>query len=66
MVQSIDRALNIIKIVSSRKDGIGVTELAEMLGLNKSSIFRILATLTAHGFIEQNPETKKYKLGYII
>ncbi len=65
MVQSIDRALNIIKIVSSRKDGIGVTELAEMLGLNKSSIFRILATLTAKGFIEQNPETKKYKLGYI-
>lgn len=65
MVQSIDRALNIIKIVSSRKDGIGVTELAEMLGLNKSSIFRILATLAAHGFIEQNPETKKYKLGYM-
>lgn len=65
MVQSIDRALRIIEIISTRKAGIGVTELAEKLGLNKSSIFRILATLTAHGFIEQDEETKKYKLGYI-
>ncbi|MCQ6280115.1 IclR family transcriptional regulator [Bacillus sp. EB600] len=64
MVQSVDRALTIIKIVSSRKEGIGVTELANKLGLNKSSIFRILETLTAHGFVEQNKETKKYKLGY--
>src|SRR5437868_173476 len=64
MVQSVDRALTIIKIVSSRKEGIGVTELANKLGLNKSSIFRILETLAAHGFIEQNKETKKYKLGY--
>lgn len=65
MVQSIDRALRIVEIISTRKEGIGVTELAEKLGLNKSSIFRILATLLSHGFIEQVPETKKYKLGYI-
>jgi DNA-binding IclR family transcriptional regulator len=64
MVQSVDRALTIIKLVSSRKDGMGVTELANILGLNKSSIFRILETMTAHGFTEQNKETKKYKLGY--
>jgi IclR family KDG regulon transcriptional repressor len=64
MVQSVDRALTIIKLVSSRKGGIGVTELANKLGLNKSSIFRILETLVLHGFIEQNKETKKYKLGY--
>jgi IclR family transcriptional regulator, KDG regulon repressor len=64
MVQSVDRALTIIKLVSMRKDGLGVTELAEKLQLNKSSIFRILATLAAHGFVEQDGDTKKYKLGY--
>jgi IclR family KDG regulon transcriptional repressor len=64
MVQSVDRALTIVKIVSSRKEGIGVTELANILGLNKSSIFRLLETLVAHGFIEQIMDTKKYKLGY--
>lgn len=58
MVKSVDRALTIISLVSKRKEGIGVTELASNLDLNKSSIFRLLSTLVDHGFIEQNPETK--------
>jgi IclR family transcriptional regulator, KDG regulon repressor len=64
MVKSVDRALTIISLVSKRKEGVGVTELAADLELNKSSIFRLLSTLVKHGFIEQNPETKKYRLGY--
>ncbi|RSL32325.1 IclR family transcriptional regulator [Salibacterium salarium] len=64
MVKSVDRALTIVKLVSTRKDGYSVTELAGELGLNKSSIFRILTTLMEHGFIEQDAETKKYRLGY--
>ncbi|CRK85053.1 IclR family transcriptional regulator [Neobacillus massiliamazoniensis] len=64
MVKSVDRALTIISLVSKRKEGMGVTELAANLDLNKSSIFRLLSTLVDHGFIEQNPETKKYRLGY--
>lgn len=64
MVKSVDRALTIIKLVSTKKDGYGVTELASQLELNKSSIFRLLSTLMEHGFIEQDAETKKYRLGY--
>lgn len=64
MVKSVDRALRIIKIVSTRKEGFGVTELAEKLNLNKSSVFRLVATLIEHGFMEQDQETKKYRLGY--
>ncbi|WP_019241905.1 MULTISPECIES: IclR family transcriptional regulator [Bacillus] len=64
MVKSVDRALTIITLVSQSKEGLGVTELASHLELNKSSIFRLLSTLVSHGFIEQDVETKKYKLGY--
>ncbi|SDH91548.1 transcriptional regulator, IclR family [Alteribacillus persepolensis] len=64
MVKSVDRALTIIKLVSTKRDGYGVTELAGELGLNKSSIFRLLSTLMEHGFIEQDTETKRYRLGY--
>ncbi|MGG5253203.1 IclR family transcriptional regulator [Neobacillus sp. SM06] len=64
MIQSVDRALRIITYVSQKKDGMGVTELASLLDLNKSSIFKLLSTLAAHDFIEQDQETKKYKLGY--
>jgi IclR family KDG regulon transcriptional repressor len=65
MIQSVDRALTIIKLVSQKREGIGVTDLASIIGLNKSSIFKLLSTLVNHGFIEQDPETKKYRLGYI-
>jgi len=65
MIQSVDRALRIIKLVSRKKEGMGVTELASILELNKSSIFKLLSTLVSHGFIEQDSETKRYKLGYI-
>lgn len=64
MVKSVDRALRIVMLVSQKKEGVGVTELASQLDLNKSSIFRLLATLVEHGFIEQDLETKKYRLGY--
>ncbi|WP_199228123.1 IclR family transcriptional regulator [Salipaludibacillus keqinensis] len=64
MVKSVDRALRIITLVSQKKDGLGVTEIAEKIELNKSSIFKLLRTLMDHGYIEQDEETKKYRLGY--
>ena len=51
MVQSVDRALQIINLVSQTKEGRGVTELAASLDLNKSSIYKILSTLVNHGYI---------------
>ncbi|MFC0558830.1 IclR family transcriptional regulator [Halalkalibacter alkalisediminis] len=64
MVKSVDRALQLIHLVSQNKEGRGVTELATHLDLNKSSIFKLLSTLVSHGYIEQDPNTKKYRLGY--
>ncbi|WP_227935606.1 IclR family transcriptional regulator [Alkalihalobacillus deserti] len=64
MVKSVDRALQLIQLVSQNKEGRGVTELASHLELNKSSIFKLLSTLVSHGYIEQDQVTKKYRLGY--
>jgi len=64
MVKSVSRALWIIEIVSSKKDGLGVTEIARQMDINKSSVYRILSTLVQHGYIEQDEETERYKLGY--
>jgi IclR family transcriptional regulator, KDG regulon repressor len=64
MVKSVSRALDIIDIVSSNKDGIGVTEIANQIDINKSSVYRILTTLVQYGYIEQDQETSRYKLGY--
>jgi len=41
----------------------GVTELARRTELLPSDVHRILNSLTAYGFIEQNPVNKTYRLG---
>lgn len=64
IVQSVDRALQIVQLVSRSHEGCGVTQLAQQLGVNKSTVFRLLATLAKHDFIEQDPESERYKLGY--
>jgi len=42
---------------------IGVTELSKRLKLHKNNVFRLLATLEARGYIEQNRLTENYRLG---
>ncbi|MCM3705906.1 MULTISPECIES: IclR family transcriptional regulator [Cytobacillus] len=64
MVKSVSRALDIITLISLKKNGLGVTEIANQIDINKSSVYRILSTLVQYGYIEQDNETGKYKLGY--
>ena len=64
MVKSVSRALDIIAFVGEKKGGLGVTEIANQMDINKSSVYRILSTLVQYGYIEQEEETSRYKLGY--
>lgn len=42
----------------------GVTDIADAVGLHKSSVSRTLRTLEAERMVSQNPETKKYRLSW--
>ncbi|MCP3027503.1 IclR family transcriptional regulator [Halobacillus sp. A5] len=64
MVKSVGRAMDVINAVSTSRNGMGVTDIAQQMDINKSSVYRILHTLEEYGFIEQNEESGKYKLGY--
>lgn len=61
-VQSVDRALSILEDLA-RLGAAGVTEIAAELGVHKSTAFRLVATLEAHGLVEQTAERGKYRLG---
>lgn len=61
-VQSVDRALSILELLA-RSGEAGVTELADALGVHKSTAFRLMATLEGHGLVEQTEERGKYRLG---
>lgn len=64
MVKSVSRALDIVSLISMKKGGLGVTEIANQIDINKSSVYRILSTLVQYGYVEQDAESGKYKLGY--
>ena len=61
-VQSVDRVLDIIEVLSTEHNGIGVTSIAARVGLHKSTAHRLLATLTARGYVAKTAEGN-YKIG---
>ncbi|WP_030624228.1 IclR family transcriptional regulator [Streptomyces sclerotialus] len=61
-VQSVDRAVSVLEILA-RLGEAKVTELAEELGVHKSTAFRILGVLENRGLVEQEGERGKYYLG---
>lgn len=62
-MQIIDRVLTLLELLSSNNDGYMITEISEKLELPISTVHRILSSLKKHNYIEQDEETKKYKLG---
>jgi IclR family transcriptional regulator, KDG regulon repressor len=62
-VQSLERALTILNKLSEYPDGIQITRLSEQVGLTKSTIHRLLATLSSMNYVVKDEETDKYKLG---
>lgn len=62
-IQSLDRATAILKALASGPRRLGVSELAERLGLARPTVHGLLQTLQTHGFVEQDPYSDKYQLG---
>jgi DNA-binding IclR family transcriptional regulator len=62
-VQSVHRAVSILQVLALHGSA-GVTEIAAELGVHKSTVFRLLATLEARGLVGQHTERGRYRLGY--
>jgi DNA-binding IclR family transcriptional regulator len=62
-IQSIERAAAILRLLSGRNRRVGVVDLAGALDLPKGTVHGLLRTLQSVGFVEQDPETGKYRLG---
>lgn len=65
MVQSIDRAMQIIQLLMSdhSRTGWAISDISERVGLPLSTTHRLISTLVRHELIVQLPETKRYRLG---
>ena len=62
-VKSLHKALQVLNCFTADQPELGVTEISHMLGLQKSTVYNILATFEQEGFTAQAPVTKKYRLG---
>ncbi|OYD07411.1 IclR family transcriptional regulator [Paludifilum halophilum] len=62
-VRAAERALDIL-LCFTRKRELSLTEITRMTGLNKSTVYRLLATLEDKGFLVRDSETDKYQLGF--
>lgn len=60
---AIATAMAVLRCFSPDRLTLGVVEIAEEIGLNKSSVSRMLTTLEAEELVERDPATKKYRLG---
>ena len=65
-LSSVRNAARLLKAFLSREESIGVSELSRRLGLGKSTVHRLLTTLSAEGLIEQDPTTGGYRLGLVV
>ena len=63
LVRSVDRAVTALEVVAARGE-VGITELAEELGVHKSTASRLVAALTRRGMLEQQGDRGRISLGF--
>jgi IclR family KDG regulon transcriptional repressor len=66
LAPSVKKAFQILKLIADSERGLGINELSRRLGISKSTVHGITATLEQIGAITRNPLNKKYNLGYTI
>lgn len=63
-VEAIDRALTLLTaLAEAGPTGSPLTDLADLTGMNKSTAYRALSTMRAHGFVTQASSSGAYLLG---
>jgi IclR family KDG regulon transcriptional repressor len=62
-LSSVTSALRVLKVFSHSEPELGISSIAQRLGLAKSTVHRLAVTLASEGFLEQNPQNGRYRLG---
>jgi DNA-binding IclR family transcriptional regulator len=63
-IQAVDRAMALLRSIALSVEAPSLPEVADACGLNRSTAWRLLATLEKHAMVERNPDTNRYSVGY--
>lgn len=62
-VSTVEHAIAVLKMLPAKDCALGVNEIARRVGLHKSTVSRLLATLERHGFVARSPDNGGVSLG---
>jgi DNA-binding IclR family transcriptional regulator len=62
-VQSLGRAFSILEEVARHREGIGLADLSKLVGLHNSTTFHLAKTMVSLGYIRQEKDSKRYRVG---
>lgn len=62
-IRAVERALDVLLCFSHQTPELSMTQIAEKIKINKSTVHRLLATLEGKRFVERDPVTGIYRLG---
>jgi DNA-binding IclR family transcriptional regulator len=57
------RALDVLELLAQSGQPMGASEVASALKISRNAAFRLLATLGLRGYVEQDRDSRKYRLG---
>ncbi len=60
-VKSVVRAIRMLGLLVRRPQGMGLTEIAEALGLDRTTVHRLLRTLVRERVAAQDPDSRRYR-----
>ena len=63
-LSSLSKSLQILDLLSKKPKGLSLSDLTVELDFPKSTIHHILSTFLPYEYVAQDPETKKYSLGF--
>ncbi len=62
--RSLERALQILNAFTGERKLLTLSQLSEILDLSRATVLRLCSTLGKYGFLNQDPTTKEYSLGF--
>jgi DNA-binding IclR family transcriptional regulator len=60
----VEKAMDVLQCLADADEELGITEISRQLGIGKSTVHRLLATLQRRHFVRSNPRTRAYSLDY--
>jgi DNA-binding IclR family transcriptional regulator len=62
-IRAVERALDVLMCFTSQTPELSMTQISEIVGINKSTVHRLLATLEGKRFVERDSVTGVYRPG---